>query len=243
MATVSGIIQFNGRVGELTFYTRNGKIIARKRIGVSGKKVKTDAAFERTRENNAEFKTANNFAKRFRNSLLLALHNADLSKNTFDSYLHQRLAGVFQKILQFDESNLRGQRTPALGLSHVEGEKLLKKFSFNPKIKQQNYFSGSWKRLESNKFCLQYPKKGNKLGAKTALFVQALCIEWMEGSDKFWVHCGNRVLMDFNGPPINIEFPTPAVGKLFFLMLYTPLTKANGEYCKKSDTPSIFEWL
>lgn len=243
MATVSGIIQFNGRVGELTFYTRNGKTIARKRMGVSGKKVKTDAAFERTRENNAEFKTANHFAKRFRNSLLFTLHNADISKNTFDSYLHQRLAGAFQKILQFDESNLRGQRTPALGLSHVEGEKVLKKFSFNPKIKQQNYFSGSWKRLNSNTFYLQNPKRGNKLGAKTALCAQALCIEWKEGSDKFWVHCGNRVLMDFNGSPIHIEFPTAAGGKLFYLMLYTPLTKVNGEYFKKSDTASILEWL
>lgn len=73
--------------------------------GVSGDRVKTDAAFERTRENNAEFARAGKAAK------LLRTIFRDVTIHAKDKISQARLVKVASRIVLADPINERGKRT------------------------------------------------------------------------------------------------------------------------------------
>ena len=55
MAKIDGIVEIQGTVKGVTFYRSKDGMLARAKGGISKKRMKTDPAFQRTRENGVEF--------------------------------------------------------------------------------------------------------------------------------------------------------------------------------------------
>lgn len=121
MARQKGIIKLEGEIGDIAFFkTKDGGYMAREKTGVSGDRVKNDPAFERTRENGAEFGRAGVAGKVLR----AAFRPLILKKG--DSRMVSRLTQEMVKVLQADAVSVRGKRNV------LDGElELLKGFEFN----------------------------------------------------------------------------------------------------------------
>ncbi len=120
MAQQKGIIKLDGTIGGITFYKSKDGYLAREKGGVSADKIANDPAFQRTRENGAEFGRAGKAGKVLRTSIRALLQNAS------DSRMVSRLTTEMLKVLQADTTNTRGQRNV------IDGEaELLQGFEFN----------------------------------------------------------------------------------------------------------------
>ncbi|SEV91184.1 hypothetical protein SAMN05428988_0374 [Chitinophaga sp. YR573] len=129
MARLRGGIDFTGKIGGLSAYKRkdiDGTFV-RISEGVSSNKIKTAKSFERTRENNLEWKGCGRAAGRIRWALLFVRHLADHNITAEFS----KLCKVIQ--LQ-DTENVKGQRS-ILFSKHRD---LLEGF----RITQKNPFDG-----------------------------------------------------------------------------------------------------
>jgi hypothetical protein len=120
MAKQSGIIKLEGTIGDITFYKSQDGMLAKVKSGVSGDKIKTDAAFARTRENGEEFGRACSAGKllrmAFRSYLLKAADNRVVS----------RLVKKMVTVVKADATSTRGQRNV------LDGDlELLEGFNFN----------------------------------------------------------------------------------------------------------------
>ncbi|MBS1783390.1 MAG: hypothetical protein JSS78_10015 [Bacteroidetes bacterium] len=120
MAQQKGIIKLDGTIGGITFYKSKDGYLAREKGGVSADKIANDPAFQRTRENGAEFGRAGKAGKVLRTSLRALLQNAS------DSRMVSRLTTEMLKVVQADAVNPRGERNV------IDGEaELLQGFEFN----------------------------------------------------------------------------------------------------------------
>lgn len=120
MAQQKGIIPLKGTIGNITFYKSGDGYLAREKGGVSADRMASDPAFQRTRENGAEFGRAGLAGKILRTSLKALLQNAS------DGKMVSRLTREMVKVLQADTVNPRGQRNV------IDGEaELLQGFEFN----------------------------------------------------------------------------------------------------------------
>ena len=120
MARQKGIIKLKGTVGGITFYKTKDGHWAREKGGIDAKRIATDSAFQRTRENGTEFGRAGKAGKVLRVALRLLLLNA--SDNRVVSRLHQAMI----KVIQADTVSERGKRNV------IDGEaELLTGFEFN----------------------------------------------------------------------------------------------------------------
>jgi len=120
MARQKGIIKLKGTIGDITFYKSRDGYLAREKGGVEGSRIASDPAFQRTRENGAEFGTAGNAGKVLRNALRGRLQNAS------DRLMVSRLTTKMIEVVQADATNPRGQRNV------IDGEAmLLEGFEFN----------------------------------------------------------------------------------------------------------------
>lgn len=120
MAQQKGIIPLRGTIGNITFYKSGDGYLAREKGGIDANRIATDPAFQRTRENGAEFGRAGAAGKVLRNSLRALL------QNTADSRMVGRLTKQMMKVLQADTINERGFRNV------IDGEPvLLEGFEFN----------------------------------------------------------------------------------------------------------------
>jgi hypothetical protein len=124
MAQQKGIIPLKGTIGNITFYKSKDGFLAREKGGVDGKRIATDPAFQRTRENGFEFGRACSAGKILRKAMRTVL------QNTSDSKMTGRLTRQMMKVIQADSTNARGQRNV------IDGEsELLKGFEFNDNSK------------------------------------------------------------------------------------------------------------
>ncbi|RPD39444.1 hypothetical protein [Chitinophaga barathri] len=120
MAKQIGLIKLKGTIGNVTFYSTVAGDLARQKGGVDAKRIATDPAFQRTRENGSEFGRAGMASR------LLCATFRDLMAETSDSYMYGRLTGRFVKVIRADATNSRGLRNV------IDGEaELLKGFEFN----------------------------------------------------------------------------------------------------------------
>ena len=120
MAKQKGIIKLKGTLGDITFYKSQDGFLAREKGGIDGSRIANDAAFQRTRENGAEFGTAGKAGKMLRNAIRALL------QNTADSRMVGRLTREMVKVVQADITNPRGRR------NIIDGEaELLEGFEFN----------------------------------------------------------------------------------------------------------------
>jgi hypothetical protein len=120
MAQQKGIIPLKGTIGNITFYKSKEGYLAREKGGISAERIASDPAFQRTRENGAEFGRAGIAGKLLRTALRALLQNAS------DSKMVSRLTREMIKVIQADATNPRGLRNV------IDGEaELLKDFDFN----------------------------------------------------------------------------------------------------------------
>lgn len=120
MARQKGIIPLKGTIGNITFYKTKNGYLAREKGGIDAARIATDPAFQRTRENGAEFARAGVAGKLLRTSIRTLLQTAQ------DSNMTGRLTRQFMKVIKADSTSVRGMRNV------IDGEaELLEGFEFN----------------------------------------------------------------------------------------------------------------
>lgn len=136
MAKIDGIVEIQGTVKGVTFYRSKDGMLARAKGGISKKRINTDPAFQRTRENGVEFGHNAKMGKLLRNSASSLLLLAK------DSRVSSRLSQSMSQIKNLDLVSDRGQRQVSIGLQTAEGKKVLKGFDFNNKAPINSVFKG-----------------------------------------------------------------------------------------------------
>jgi hypothetical protein len=120
MARQKGIIKLKGKIGDLSFYKTKDGYLAREKGGIDKERMKNDPAFQRTRENGAEFGRAGKAGRLLRTSVRPLLLKAA------DGRVASRMTREMVKVVKSDTSNNRGERKV------TEGDVLLLKgFEFN----------------------------------------------------------------------------------------------------------------
>lgn len=120
MARQAGIIKLKGKVGDMSFYKTKDGYLAREKGGVDKDRIQNDPAFQRTRENGAEFGRAGAAGRTLRTAF------RPLLLRTSDSRLTSRLTREMVKVIKADATSVRGERNV------LDGElELLKGFEFN----------------------------------------------------------------------------------------------------------------
>jgi hypothetical protein len=125
MANQKGILKIEGTMGGMTFYKKDGQYLVKEKSSISSDKIANDPAFERTRENNAEFGAAGSAGKQLRDALRSLMLDAS------DTYVASRVTQLMMNELKLDTTSIRGSRLPAIGLATDEGKALLDGFNFN----------------------------------------------------------------------------------------------------------------
>ena len=120
MAKQKGIIKLKGTIGDITFYKSQDGYLARERGGVDGDRIANDPAFQRTRENGAEFGRAGKAGKLLRNAVKA------VSQKSSDGRAVSRLTKQMMTVLKTDTESRRGERNVVNG--NIE---LLQGFQFN----------------------------------------------------------------------------------------------------------------
>lgn len=125
MAKFDGIFDIEGTLKGMTFYKTSEGIRIRTKGGISKSRIQNDPAFERTRENGAEFSHTAKMTKLLRNSV------SGLIDNAKDARTSNRLNRQMIRIKNLDALNERGKRTVFQGLIEPEAAQNLLGFDFN----------------------------------------------------------------------------------------------------------------
>jgi len=120
MALQDGILKIKGLLDNISFYKTADGYLVRRKSGVSGDRIKNDPAFQRTRENLAEFGRAGKASKHLRAAL------RPVVRLVADRRMISRLTKEFMRVVKSDPSSSRGQRSAAKG-----NIALLQGFEFN----------------------------------------------------------------------------------------------------------------
>ncbi|TAL49613.1 MAG: hypothetical protein EPN92_02640, partial [Chitinophagaceae bacterium] len=113
-----------GTIGNITFYKSKDGFMARGKGSLDANRIANDPAFQRTRENGAEFGRAGKAGKVLRTAL------RSLLQNISDSRMIARLTKEMMKVIKADEVSPRGFRNV------IDGEaELLNGFEFNANSK------------------------------------------------------------------------------------------------------------
>lgn len=124
MAEQKGILPIKGTIGNITFYKSKDGYLVREKGGVDANRINRDPAFQRTRENMAEFGRAGKAGKVLRTALRALLLNIS------DAKMIGRLTKEMVKVIKADLVNPRGLRKV------IDGEaELLLGFEFNANSK------------------------------------------------------------------------------------------------------------
>ena len=120
MSRQKGIIKLKGTIGDITFYKTQDGHLAREKGGIDASRIKSDPAFQRTRENGSEFGRAGTAGRILRTALRALL------LNSADGRMVSRLTQQMVKVIQADVISVRGLRNV------IDGEaELLTGFEFN----------------------------------------------------------------------------------------------------------------
>lgn len=126
MAKFESIFEMEGTLQGMTFYkTKNGERLIRKKGGVSKQRIKSDPAFQRTRENGQEFGHAAQMGQLMRRSV------SSMVSLARDNRMSSRMVKALNDVKRFDTSSVRGQRKVWIGLSTQDGKNAMKGFDFN----------------------------------------------------------------------------------------------------------------
>ena len=120
MAKNNSYLKFEGSLGGLTYYEKDGKSLVKVQSRISKSRIERDPAFKRTRENMMEFGAAANAGKALREAM------STIVKTMGDTYLTSRVTGVMRRMLN-NGAGLRGQRN----VDVVANTDLLEGFELN----------------------------------------------------------------------------------------------------------------
>lgn len=144
MATYESLIKIKGAVGDLVFYTLNGKNVVRKKSGFNKTAFKKSPAYEKVRQNSSEFGHCSKVGKIIRHALEPYIKQAE------DPLLYQKFAKLMTEIKDLDLVSERGKRNVAKGIITEKGKLLLRKFQFGIKSNFENRASISLDSAENN---------------------------------------------------------------------------------------------
>lgn len=133
MAKQNSYLKIKGTLGGLSFYKSRAGHLVREKGGIDGKRIATDPAFARTRENLSEFGRAAQGAQ-----LLRAAFKSTL-KLSKDKQLVPRMSRLVMQVVKGDTVSLRGERNMATG-----NIALLEKFEFNGNTPLEKTFSAAY---------------------------------------------------------------------------------------------------
>ncbi len=125
MARQSGLIKIKGTLDNVSFYKSKDGDLARMKTSLDGKRIATDPAFIRTRENNAEFGSSASSGKLLRDAIRTMMQNAA------DGRVTARLTKLMTQIKNLDPTSARGERNVGVGIAQPGAVELLKGFNFN----------------------------------------------------------------------------------------------------------------
>ena len=120
MAQQKGHLPVKGRIGNLSFYKTQDGYLVKDKGGISKSRIASDPAFQRTRENGAEFGRAGKAGKLLRNAVKA------VSQKSSDGRAVSRLTKQMMVVLKSDSVSRRGERNVVDG--NIE---LLQGFQFN----------------------------------------------------------------------------------------------------------------
>lgn len=127
MARQSGLIKIKGTLDNVSFYKSKDGDLARMKTSLDGKRIASDPAFVRTRENNSEFGSSAGSGKLLRDAIRTMMQNAS------DGRVTARLTKLMTQIKNLDGTSARGARNVGVGIQTPEAKALLKGFNFNIK--------------------------------------------------------------------------------------------------------------
>jgi hypothetical protein len=120
MARQRGVVKLEGTLDDITFQKTRDGYRAKVKSEIPASRISSDPAFQRTRENNAEFGRAGKAGKLLRAALRSQIQKAS------DSRMVSRLTKEMIRVLQADVTSERGKRNV------IDGEaELLQGFDFN----------------------------------------------------------------------------------------------------------------
>lgn len=125
MARQTGLIKLKGTLDNVSFYKTKDGNLARMKTSVDAKRIANDPAFERTRENGAEFGSSASSGKVLRDAIRPLLQNAS------DPRVVSRLTKIMTHIKNLDGTSVRGARNVGVGIATPTAKALLKGFNFN----------------------------------------------------------------------------------------------------------------
>ncbi|MBA3901183.1 MAG: hypothetical protein H0X62_13420 [Bacteroidetes bacterium] len=122
-ARQKSIIKIQGQIGNLLFYSINGKDCVREISSPGKDKIKTSPAFKRNRENMMEFGDCSLAGKAFRLGL------GEIIKDMGGQYISARLTALFKNVI-IHGTGTRGQRSIAV----LKNGHFIEGFDFNPVV-------------------------------------------------------------------------------------------------------------
>lgn len=125
MARQTGLLKVKGTLDNVNFYKTQDGTLARMKSSIDKKRIATDPAFIRTRENGAEFGASAKAGKIVRDVLRPLLMLAS------DNRITSRMTKVMTEVKNLDATSSRGKRGVAGGINHPSARELLKGFNFN----------------------------------------------------------------------------------------------------------------
>ncbi len=133
MARVTGNIKLEGTIDNITFYRMEGRYLARRKAGVTGKEFRNSPAFRRSRVSSDAFGRASKGARIFRRAF------SSLPDIFPAPRLNSRLTGVMIKaFLDGSKDRNKDQAVCAKNLRVMEG------FEFNPKTLFGEFFQAPY---------------------------------------------------------------------------------------------------
>jgi hypothetical protein len=179
MAKQKGIIKLEGTIGDITFAKTKDGYIAKEKTGLNGDRIATDPAFQRTRENGAEFGRAGKAGKMLRSAF------RSLLQNTSDSGVTARLTKEFMRVIQTDSTSIRGERNV------IDGEsELLQGFDFNE--------AGKLGTTLFAPFTATIDRAAGTLGVDIPPFIPSMMIGYPAGATHFKITAAGAAI-DFEG--------------------------------------------
>ncbi len=134
MAKNNSYLKFEGTLGGLTYYEKDGKSLVKVKSSVSKSRIEKDPNYKRTRENMQEFGGAAKASKALRDSLITVV------KSMGDTYLSARLTGIMRKMLNTG-TGIRGKRE----INILANKDLLEGFELNKKDALSTQFYAPYK--------------------------------------------------------------------------------------------------
>jgi hypothetical protein len=191
MARQKGIIKLEGTLGDITFVKTKNGYLAKEKTGLTGDRIANDPAFQRTRENGAEFGRAGKAGKMIRTSF------RSLLQNTADSTMIARLTRELMKVIQADTTSTRGQRNV------IDGEaELLQGFDFNE--------AGKLSTTLFAPFTTSIDRVTGALSADIPSFVPNVMIGYPSGATHFKIMSAGAAI-DFEGQAFEQKMAETAV--------------------------------